>query len=175
MWLPCQLGTHASLPIAVTTNGPRPAFTDPAIALVAGSITTIRFSVIAGTQTLPPMIEGSPCGLFTVLIVAAIVFVCGSILTSAPGVVTQTASGEAAVHPAPPGTATRASTVFVAGSTRTTPALPATQTEPKAATTPVAAVTGTRATTLFFAGSIRSSSPAPKAVAHAAPYPKVAS
>ena len=83
-------------------------------------------------------------------------------------VVTQTASPEAAVQPAP-STATRATTVLVAGSMRMTPSAPVAQIEPKAPTSPTAVGSGHFLTTLLRAGSMRSTSPAPFVVVQAAP------
>ncbi len=90
-------------------------------------------------------------------------------------VVTHTASADAAVHPAPPWIAIRASTLCGAGSTRITPSLPVAHTEPKAPTAPVALSSFHRFTTRFCAGSIRSSSPCVNAVVQAEPYAYVVS
>ena len=90
-------------------------------------------------------------------------------------VVTQTASSEAAVQPAPPWIAMRAITLCDAGSTRITPSMPVAQTDPNAPTAPVAFSSFQRFTTRFCAGSIRSSSPCVNAVVHAEPKANVVS
>jgi hypothetical protein len=121
MSVPFQLGTHAWPLTFVTTNGPTPTFTVAETVLEAGSTIATRLRVMIGTQTLPATTSGSPAfpdGSFTV---AATAFVCGSILTSPAGLVTHTASLDAAVHAAPPSTGIVATTLPEAGSTRTTP------------------------------------------------------
>ena len=121
------------------TNGPTPALIVETTVFVAGSTTAIEFLRICGTQTLPAddvgIAERRRSGS---AIVATTAFVCGSIRAMPVVVVTQTASSEAAVQPAPPWIGILATTLCDAGSTRITPSLPVAQTEPKAPTAPVA-------------------------------------
>src|SRR5262249_2477733 len=133
-----------------------------------------RFCRTTGTQILPATTSGSPSGAAGIGAFAATLLVAGSIRTSLPGAVIQMASLDAAVHCAE-GIGTVAIFLLVRGSTRATPSVPATQTEPKAATTPTGAVTGIRATTRFFVGSMRSSWLPLFAVAQAEPKAKVVS
>src|SRR5689334_13889297 len=137
---PFHDGIHASPRISVTTNGPAPTLNVLSIALLAGSITAIAFWRIFGTQTFPATTAGSPRAVASG-IEAVTALVCGSIRVIPLGVVTQTASAEAAFQPAP-ATATRATTAFVAGSMRRTPSLPVAQIDPNAPTTPTAAGSG---------------------------------
>ena len=53
MSAPFQLGTQASPPISVTTNGPVPTATLRSTRFVAGSTIATSFSATTGTQTLP--------------------------------------------------------------------------------------------------------------------------
>ncbi len=94
--------------------------------------------------------------------------------TSELEVVIQTASAEAAVQLAP-ATAIVATTLFDAGSMRSTPSSPVAQIDPNAPTTPIDEPSLKRFTTLFCAGSIRSTSPLPCDVAQSAPKAKVES
>src|SRR5471032_1125041 len=151
MSVPFQLGTQASPPISVTTNGPAPTLTVRATALVTGSTIATAFERISGTHTLPPTTAGSPTAVDASLIVAATASVAGSIRTSVLAVVAQIASSDTAVQAAP-STGIVLLTEFVAGSMRKTPCAPVAQMEPNPLTTPIAEPSGKRFTTLFTFG-----------------------
>ena len=158
------------------TNGPTPALIVCATVFEAGSTIAIEFLRICGTHTWPPTTSGSPsAGAPASGTVVTTAFDFGSMRVSPFSVVTQTASADAAVQPAPPWIGILASTLCEAGSTRITPSMPVAQTEPNAPTAPVAIWSFHRFTTRFFAGSIRSSSPCVNAVVQAEPNANVVS
>ena len=136
---PFQLGIHASPAISVTTNGPTPDLDGRGDRVRRRVDTAIAFCADLRHPDLPADDGG---------VAERAVPSCDrrDDGCSSPGrcarrpvvVVTQTASPEAAVQPRRPATGIVATTLFVAGSMRTTPSLPVAQIEPNAPTTPVA-------------------------------------